>query len=229
MATRTEKKRWAAPVPKPLVELKKSLKSPEDFEALPPHQRRLVIAADVVEWLDSKKIVAFRGRYITNGVAGTKSADRTVRKEVDARAFVLDRVQRLTPKGKKFCVCAMGAACIATVARANKLKLTGVPLTQLENIANLEDEGDGTEVGSTTYMEQYFPIAVLRQMEAAFERHPVYHDYEGSRHPFPLLYDEYYNQVTMYMPRLKSADSRLRSVFMNVIRNRGLFNPQDTV
>lgn len=228
MATRTEKKRWAAPVPKALVELKKSLKSPEDFEALPDHQKRLVIAADVIEWLDTKKIIATHGQYVTSSERDEGSEDR-IDDPTDARTFILERIRSRTPKEKKFCVCAMGAACIATVARANKLQLDGFPTHILGDVANLEDyetpEGDET----TPYMEAYFPKLMLRVMEAAFEARDVYPTQYHTTTHFPVLLDSDKEECTKYMPRLESATARMRSVFMNVIRNRGNFDPQDTV
>jgi hypothetical protein len=197
------------------------------FEKMSPAKKRVRIAKDVIEMLDTQKLQAKTGSYlhasrISDGqYEYDYDADmyevqyrvqsfvdpgdtRYLRQQQEAEAtpvhVLLDKVESCT-------VCAIGSAFVASVLRANKV--------------TMGDIGGKIGGGSThrEYLQRFFTKAQLGLIESAFERSDEYSTRVGVSAKLAGKAVEFGGET------LGNDDKRLRAIFNNIIDNDGTFKP----
>jgi len=176
-----------------------------------PEMKRIMIATDVIKYLDAKKIVSAPGTYLLANFARPEDMAVEDNKELDSLLKVASNCD----------VCALGAIFYAAVIRHDNLKI-GI-LSEFDDIA----EGDGYfGIFSSTmfiYLKEFFPQKELCFIEAAFEGNLVnwYDDSdEGDRD-----YSGIIERCREFSKRFEDPEDRMRAIMQNIIDNNGTFTP----
>lgn len=178
------------------------------FEKMSPAEKRVQIARDVIAQLNSKRLIAEAGLWLT--------ADAGLFNEKDIKSD--PEVKDLLSKVKECRGCALGGMFMCAVERANKLKFS-----QLECGKNFEPEYDdiGDEAISMndtfSYMKKFFTQHQLELIEAAFEQ-GVGVVYGRGTGPF--------NQAVDFANDIDDPSIRMRLIMENIIKNKGIFKPR---
>lgn len=168
------------------------------YEQLTKRQQRMVIAADVVALLDSRKIWAMHGRYLRFSADIRELSDivNALPKErgmVDGRAMM----RKVMKKQRACSVCAMGSVFLASLERVNTLKVSA-RASEWEYAAAESDLRRAAS--STDFVARKGPFTADQQrvMERCFE------------------------DTSTWNPSMVGAQRRIRSIMMNIISNKGV-------
>jgi len=151
------------------------------FAAASPAERRVMVAKDVIAQIKAKRFFATEGTYV-DAVDAIPDGTR-----MDAP------LRNILKKVPECHVCAKGAAFLSLVRLANTVKVGDVLDYYGEKVENGPENLDKV---AWNFLEQFFPIDLLDEMERAFE--DMYHGYE-----------------------IDDADERLTAIMQNVIDNDG--------
>lgn len=166
------------------------------FEKQTKAEKRVTIARDVLSQLDVR-LIATEGVWV-----GSKDSRRLpIGKDINAE------VCSLTRKQKKCEVCGIGALFVASVERADKLKVSA-----LEDLRGLEmaTPGDFTGISESDcfdYLKRFFDDDQLDAIESAFERG------EGTTH----------HDSRDFAAAVDNAADRMRLIMENIVANKGRF------
>lgn len=203
------------------------------FNAMTPAQKRVQIAKDVLNHLDTRQLVAQSGAYISRveyNVGGLKPytedyyrARERVQYSPDARKELLD--------GKVTCaVCAIGSVFVCAVERKNEI--------------SMYDVVNAGKTRMTAYLKDFFSLEQLDLMEVAFEGGPTC--CESARYrpmercslpgcenttctvrgtPTPEAQVELDAAQRLYSQLAGDDDAIMRAIMQNIIDNCGEFRP----
>ncbi len=130
-------------------------------------------------------------------------------------------LQALLPKVEANCtVCGIGACFISHVRLANEFKISEMHPEQ-ENGKVTETTADADDDNMMTSMENYFPSADLRRIDAAFEGAFYCSRYDDNGYDYALEESDAAKQWAKITP---NATDRLRAIAENGLRNKGDFN-----
>ena len=168
-------------------------KANKDFDKMSAAEKRVQIARDVLAQLASKRLIATTGTWL----AGSDEGDLFSRKDVDKNP----ELQKVLSSTKKCAGCALGGMFMCAVERADNLKL-----------GDLSDDSQSQKQLQTddvfAYMEQFFSLEQLHQIEAAFE--------QGDGHAS----DE---DAADWLSEVDEASERMRLIMENIVVNKGKF------
>jgi len=171
----------------------------EQFDAMTPEQKRVVIATDVIAGLNSRRLNARNGTYVDfNDKVGLDDEGNK------------DKEVNVVIKDKKCDVCALGAMFISAVDRFDDLKV--------KNSLAAEDhptDGFGS-AGVYGYLSRFFDYEQLTAMETAFEGRSI-----GRYVEDPELRERCY----AFCKYEGNSEKRMRMVMNNIIDNNGKFIP----
>lgn len=174
--------------------------SDAQYKKLTERQQRMVIAADVVALLDSRKITAQHGRYLRFR-ADTRELSGIVKELPSAKGLVDGRsVMRKVMKKSAACgVCAMGSVFLASLERVNTLKVSAA-VSEWEGVGVRAEADLRRAASSTDFVAQKGPFSADQQrvMERCFE------------------------DTFTWNPSMLAARRRIRSIMMNIISNKGV-------
>lgn len=164
------------------------------FEKMTPSQKRVQIARDVLAQLASKRLVATPGTWLS----GKNESD--LLKSTD---FEKDtELQKVIGKTKQCTGCALGGMFMCAVERANKLKV-GELSDDAQQSGNIEYDD------VFKYMERFFSIDQLHDIESAFERG------EGATSS---------EEGSEWLKEEEDASERMRLIMENIVVNKGRFD-----
>jgi hypothetical protein len=180
------------------------------LDAMPKQQARVLIAQDVIQQLEMKKLVALSGTYCKVFKKSTRSlfTESDIEQNRDVRDVLLERAA--------YCqVCAKGAILIATILRFDQMPVRetfpGSDGSGYDwNLNYVADDGD---------YKGYFSRDQLRMIEIAFEG--WYDKIIGKdRAGVEVL-------IGRFPRRVGSGDhDRLIAIMQNIIDNGGTFKPE---
>ena len=166
--------------------------------------KRVMIAKDVLEQLQAKRIVAKKGTYCTfklNEVRTIKKSDnKSVRENFHNGAITSCKT------------CGIGAIMLSTILFKN-----GINVQHNIQFASVWNDSD-TDQQATALVLKYFDEQQLRLIEAAFECWSV------RRFVNDQLLAE---QASNFGALFSSPTKRLKAIMENIIRNKGTFVPGD--
>jgi hypothetical protein len=184
------------------------------FDALPPAEKRVAIARDVLAQLSSKKLVASRGTWLIGSGGGALYDVKDIKKNAE--------LQSILAKQEQCQGCALGGMFMCAVRQADKLKLDELNNVKEFNF-NLEltsypedvelDEYDQIEMDDAfKYLKRFFPKAQLEMIETAFEQGggACHSDDEATKN---FAYD------------VQDANDRMRLIMENIVLHKGKFVP----
>lgn len=178
----------------------------KQFAKLSKPQRAFLVAQDALKQLPKLKVKA--GSYIDGKITlpkthSSKNAQRHIAKIV-----------------KKCDVCALGACLVSKIKLFNKVTLNDLALETEENVSwfTLDSEAIPALLGDIFSDEQMLLV------EAAFEGAPhVAIDFPDN----DALFDAYMARAESYGRAYPNARDRLRAILLNIVRNNGLFLPDN--
>lgn len=146
-----------------------------NFDKLSRAEQRVVIARDLIARLDAKEFIAKSGTYFNVRITPKELADESTE--------VRDLLKHKVCKG-----CQIGGLFLCAVNRHNKL--------------SIGDLGNPTyaELGMRDYLEKFFTVRQLNEVEKAFERWEEFDDWN-----------------------VAGPADRMRTIANNIIRNKGQF------
>jgi hypothetical protein len=162
------------------------------FAKMTAAEKRVQIAKDVIAQLDAGKLRAKRMRWVAEPIIG--APDEEVRDAL----------------GDSTChACALGAAFVCAVRRADKLTIRDAfgwdPLVDGEGNAHLSVGGQLV----FDYLKRFFSVDQLSMIETAFE---------GGKGEA-----EHSDEAARWASGIRSAETRMRLVMKNIIANKGAF------
>jgi hypothetical protein len=202
------------------TETKKKPKIP--FSRMTKAQQRVRIAKDVIEWIEAEKFRPTNGTYINNLQASARDLRRRDSEKLgerQARDVVRDAK-------KDYCqVCAIGAAFMCALDRADKLKMKDAGFS-LGGLGGLYFDDDTMR----DYLGRWFSKVQLMAIEHAFEQSAI----GGLR---PVTDEEMaLSQAAIAFGQHARGDevekvvvSRvvLLAIMKNIVRGRGTFRPNN--
>lgn len=177
------------------------------FRKLSPAAKRVRIAKDVIEQLESGRIAALKGQYFS---PHDPEKWWQLQGETQLHVAIADQLQ--------CSVCALGAAFVCAVNRANDIKVSQVS-GMLSSITM-------TKRRIQDYLGSWFSLEQLGLIEVAFERgasfaHPGTDD-ELVRRAYGFNGDIWADSAVSFEERTRMAMVR---IMRNIISNRGEFVP----
>lgn len=180
---------------------------PEDwFESLPPADKRIQIAKDVLDRLDTHRLNAQRGNFVYTDDFFVKDGEVEVRDKLAKKASCT--------------VCALGSLFVCAVDRADALKIKDLKKFTTAG-AYLDISGEDVD----TYLSRFFERDQIALMEIAFERGGGY--FGGNNVQTPVLDKEAFRRAVGFADLVynESFEGRLRRIMNNLIDNDGVFIP----
>ena len=186
----------------------------EAFNKLPPSVKRVQIARDVLAQLDSKRLIAASGFWLTGANSG---------KLFDKADIIVDaELQDVLSQTKKCEGCALGGMFMCAVERANKLKVG--------SLDNEEGNGQLSETDTFDYLKKFFSLEQLNLIEFTFEKgRGAAHGVPSDQQELALTFfgDDVYD--TDYVDDGNddevgpTPEIRMRLIMENIIANKGRF------
>lgn len=177
------------------------------FWALQKRDQRVAVARDVIELLESKKIIAERGTYVK------------INTHEDIQNQKMDT---LLAKPDITCICCgLGALFTGVVDMGDKVNVSDV-------FKNEEwwgrSEFYGNQIDDSKMREklrEVFSPDQLGLIESAFEG-KLFRDNEGKTSP---EFEKLRRFATAFGKRYKNDEERMKAIMKNIIKNRGTFRP----
>lgn len=166
------------------------------FNKLTKNQQRVRIAKDVIQQLDSKKLIATQGTYFETKIDQSQ---------------INQQLNRLI-ENKTCKVCAIGSVFAATVKRANDCAAN-----EMESMFRLYDKYEADNRKIRKYLKKWFNADQLALMETAFEGQCI------TANSMLLKADIRYKAYKLFNDLKGNADSILRTIMQNIIDNNGKF------
>jgi hypothetical protein len=201
------------------TETKKKPKTP--FSRMTKAQQRVQIAKDVIRWIEAEKFKPTNGLYIGNLQLNARDFRRRDSEKLgdrQARDVVRDA------KKNRCQVCAIGAAFMCALDRADKLKMKDAGAS-VGGLGNLYFDDDNMR----DYLGRWFSKVQLMAIEHAFERAEY-----GLR---PVVEEQsVLSQAAIAFGRRAQGDEVedevvarvvLLAIMKNIVRGRGTFKPNN--
>lgn len=216
--------------------IKKARKAQQDrnrrFSKLSPAKQRVQIAKDVIEYLKQGKIKAKNRTYMSLDKAIEETMDfmRNFEPTEDIRnmepkeraEYVADMAKYSELMDTEVCdlidrstscnVCGIGAVFIASVRRADKLKL--------KDFAPPDSWGDDIDQQMRDYLDEWFDADQRELIERAFEKGEVGGDGDSKN-----VTQEDDEVAAAFGRKFRNADDRLEAIMRNIVDNDGEFIP----
>lgn len=179
----------------------KNLPKKKPFEKMTPSEKRVTIAQDVLDQLESKRLLASPGTWVAN-----EEFEFYVSK---GGAPVESLFCTQTGKKKKCNVCAMGALFVCAVERADELKVEDLSNTWVSDESTKKMKVNFEEEDVFEYMDRFFERDQLDAIETAFER--------GAGGTF------HSDLAEGFAGYVEDASERMRLIMENIVANNGTF------
>lgn len=180
----------------------------KEFESASPEKKRVMIAQDVIRFLDQERILAYPGTYF-NVPELSFGAMRKINKEIEL-CEVLREVKECE-------LCAIGGMFYSAVMNHNNLKVSDV--YSIERLyLGISDGIFISGLKLVDYLEKFFSRKMLRLIETAFEGDVVEDVFSDSDVPEVLAAIAFYN-------RYDDPKEIMIAIMENIINNNGEFKP----
>lgn len=194
------------------------------FDAATKAEKRVMIAKDALKLLDTRKVIAERGTYVSTD----PRLGRLVEELGTQRALKKIETEEVECK-----VCGIGVLLLSQTRFDDQFELTkgewGSGFGAEEYYASRDEAPDeGKTMGQR--LEDHFSHDQLRTIERAFERYdrrePPYYYQDDEDHPDYVSFSSSY--LGEQPPSGHEADETvLRAILQNIIRNKGTFKISD--
>ena len=174
------------------------------FQALPDYKKRVVIAQDVLDQLEARRLIPTYGTYLSPG-------DKVEHDYFDSYGDHYDEDREVSEAldGAKCEVCGIGSLFIAAVDRAN-----GCTVGDLGS--------PNSDSAMRNYLSDWFADDQLSMIEAAFEgRFIDWSAGDSGLHE----YSPEIRQAIAFTRRTTSPTARIKKIMNNIIENKGTFKP----
>ena len=189
-----------------LARIRKRIRDRERrFKQATPAGKRVMIARDVIKQLDSKRLIARGGCWVSYRGKPYTLDDESGEK--DFREVLLSVPQ--------CSACALGSLLVCTVERANKAKM---------NDFMQDGSFDPGFSNIAQYLEPYFSIEQLNMIENAFERRCTHWSWEVSDEKLEASV-RFGTDVTYGVKTDDQDATVLHAIMSNIVRNKGEFVP----
>lgn len=192
----------------------------EKFKNATKAQKRVLIAKDVLEWLDVNLIRPENGSYVRRS---------DYKKDIDYDYEKHDKTQLnktiLEGGSRNSCyVCGVGALFVGAVMR-------------YDNICNGDFNGNCSDINIgiggliefddelVDYLSKYFTRRQIALVEVAFEVEDYFDSDEPFNSSFACLSDEAASKASNFGMQYKENKQRLIAIMKNIIKNDGQFIP----
>lgn len=188
----------------------KKIKQPRlmDFKKLTAAEKRVRIAKDVIDALNTKRITANRGGYILPSKGEGDLFENAA----------LDTQVRDAFSTVKHCeVCALGGIFVAAVERFDRIKIKNLNYMPIMR-GNTNTVSDLNLHHFENYLYKFFSRKQLAMIEMAFEDLHTLVD-------VPAISDEEEDAIFKFSYRFKTAKNLMIAIMENIIKNKGTFKP----
>lgn len=175
----------------------------EAFNSMSKTKKRIAIAQDVIDMLNTKKIIANSGKYIL----GLDHVDQ----DIDAQQLMLKN------KFPQCDTCAWGA-CVLAIAHLGDSLTVG-------DLNEMQEDPDYAYKVKNKVLSIFTPEQVA-MIEAAFEKTETYLAFGGSvNNSSNYVEDINLNSSSEFGRSFNTDDERLRAIMQNIVDHKGTFQP----
>lgn len=175
-------------------------------------EARVAIAKDVIQWMDTKKMLVANAGYLYS------SSDLFSFKDVGENADLRSKLQ-----GKECRVCALGAVFLTTVDRFNKVGCGDISVEPNPYFPEKDYTINHLRRNSLTkYLKRYFTPLQMGMIESAFECSEYYDGLSTSAQRAVIKAMNY--GINLHNNGV-DPEGKLRSIMKNIITNKGTFKP----
>lgn len=180
------------------------------FEKMTPSEKRVQIARDVLVQLDSKRLTAICGIWLSG------KNEKGLFNEVDIKKNL--ELKDVLAKVKRCEGCALGGMFMCAVERADKLKLNQLdtvkeinrPYYYRNSYRDSYSDGLISEDDAFSYMKKFFKLDQLNMIESAFENGDG-----ATNHAYGAD----------FVCGIDDPQTRMRLIMENIVTNKGTFCP----
>ncbi len=187
------------------------------LKSVPQNIARILICYDALLQLRQKKVRARKGKYV---VVKKKNAGDSWTPTINLKNKLNQQIDSVLDK-QQCEACALGTLFISRARIFNQIKVGDIPNFQYGEITF-----DASQSSLTLFkdLQSYFSSEQLSLIESCFEGEPI-----GIAGQTSCYNNDIRGISERYLNKYKTAESRLIAILKNIIKNNGLFIPQQNI